>query len=507
MYLKAITIRNLGHLPKSDEIHECGEPALLVLKEDPVMCVKFAYQKLHDVPYKDVQTCWRRLYVDAALAKSLKILEDKGLEGKKPLEGGKDNLDWITEIVKELDMALILTGAPRRGELIERWFSALSAVLTDSRWERRITQEEKGNASNVEIEIDSKRARKRRKLGEGLETEIPETFPTTITRQPSLRFPIPRVQNISLEAFQSRISDPETQAPFIIEGAIDFWPALSERPWNRPSYLLSHTLDGRRLVPVEIGRAYTDQSWGQKILSFGEFMRDHMFHNGDEVEAEDEGSEEDDKGSQSQKPKRKTGYLAQHDLLSQIPSLRADIAIPDYCYADPPPLSPSTNLSNVKPVPKLDTPLLNAWFGPANTVSPLHTDPYHNILAQVVGYKYIRLYAPSETEALHPMGIDDKGIDMNNTSSVDLDAAMKLFPEISPWSSHEHEEEREKDDAGADAERRAARWSFEQEFPGFKDAEYLDCVLGPGDCLYIPVGWWHYVRSLTPSFSVSFWFN
>jgi lysine-specific demethylase 8 len=41
----------------------------------------------------------------------------------------------------------------------------------------------------------------------------------------------------------------------------------------------------------------------------------------------------------------------------------------------------------------------------------------------------------------------------------------------------------------------------------FKKVEYLDCILGEGDVLYIPVGWWHYVRGLSVSFSVSFWWN
>jgi lysine-specific demethylase 8 len=44
-------------------------------------------------------------------------------------------------------------------------------------------------------------------------------------------------------------------------------------------------------------------------------------------------------------------------------------------------------------------------------------------------------------------------------------------------------------------------------FPLFQEAEFVDCILEEGECLYIPVGWWHYVRSLSISFSVSFWFN
>jgi lysine-specific demethylase 8 len=32
-------------------------------------------------------------------------------------------------------------------------------------------------------------------------------------------------------------------------------------------------------------------------------------------------------------------------------------------------------------------------------------------------------------------------------------------------------------------------------------------VLEAGQMLFIPPGWWHYVRSTTVSFSVSFWWR
>ena len=46
----------------------------------------------------------------------------------------------------------------------------------------------------------------------------------------------------------------------------------------------------------------------------------------------------------------------------------------------------------------------------------------------------------------------------------------------------------------------------EENHPGFKDLEYKEVLLFPGDSMYIAPGDWHYVRSLTTSFSVSYWF-
>ena len=108
-----------------------------------------------------------------------------------------------------------------------------------------------------------------------------------------------------------------------------------------------------------------------------------------------------------------------------------------------------------------------AYFG-VRQVTPLHTDPHHNLLAQVVGAKYVRLYPPSAAAQLHPY---QQGL-TTNSSQVDLDA-----PDL------------------------AAR------FPGFRAVPFLDTLLRPGQMLYVPPLWWHYVRALNTSFSVSFWWR
>lgn len=193
------------------------------------------------------------------------------------------------------------------------------------------------------------------------------------------------------------------------------------------------------------------------------------------------------------------GYLAQHDFFAQIPALRNDFSIPDYCYASIP-SPPTTGQSIRNGVSNNDADdnetssriSINAWFGPANTISPLHTDPHHNILTQIIGDKFIRLYSPTQTPNLYPRGKEDGdlGIDMSNTSQVDIGVGMRVA-----------------EDNGFETVTEEQRKDFEERFPKFKDAEFVEGVLRPGECLFIPKGWWHYVRSLSPSISVSFWWD
>ncbi len=44
-------------------------------------------------------------------------------------------------------------------------------------------------------------------------------------------------------------------------------------------------------------------------------------------------------------------------------------------------------------------------------------------------------------------------------------------------------------------------------FPDAAGLPFADCLLRPGQLLFIPRGWWHYVRAATISFSVSFWWS
>ncbi|KAM9345819.1 lysine-specific demethylase 8 [Symphorus nematophorus] len=237
---------------------------------------------------------------------------------------------------------------------------------------------------------------------------------------------VPRMKSPSLESFNTNCLLP--LKPVILEGIIDHWPALNHHPWSI-EYLRS--VAGCRTVPVEVGSRYTDEEWSQQLLTVDGFI-DRYVLNKDGAKA--------------------VGYLAQHQLFDQIPELKEDIRLPDYCC-----LGEGDE----------DDITVNAWFGPGGTVSPLHQDPQQNFLAQVVGSKYIRLYSPEDTDKLYP----HQSQLLHNTSQVEVE--------------------------NPDAER----------FPEFAKAPYLECVLKPGEVLFIPVRHWHYVRSLELSFSVSFWWS
>ncbi|XP_078414559.1 lysine-specific demethylase 8 isoform X2 [Cetorhinus maximus] len=237
---------------------------------------------------------------------------------------------------------------------------------------------------------------------------------------------VPRVRCPSLERFRAQYLIP--QKPVILEGIVDHWPAVRDCKWS-VDYI--RDIAGCRTVPVELGSRYTDEQWSQTLMTVEEFIEKYIL---------------------DQDEQNPVGYLAQHQLFEQIPELRQDIDIPDYCC-----LGDGDE----------DEITINAWFGPMGTISPLHQDPQHNFLTQVVGQKYIRLYSPAQTAKLHPHPTQL----LHNTSQVDVEN-----PDL-------------------------------VNFPEFQLADFQECTLSPGEVLFIPVKYWHYVRSLDISFSVSFWWS
>lgn len=146
------------------------------------------------------------------------------------------------------------------------------------------------------------------------------------------------------------------------------------------------------------------------------------------------------------------GYLAQHPLLDQIPEL---------CNA-------------LEMCPRLCTsPLLhrNVWMGTGGTRTPLHYDSYDNLLVQIVGYKYVRVYDTAESDKLYTIrgGCESDVSAQGNMSAVNC--------ELEDFEEH----------------------------PLARDATYQEVYLGPGDCLFLPARMWHYVRSLSTSISVNYW--
>ena len=52
-----------------------------------------------------------------------------------------------------------------------------------------------------------------------------------------------------------------------------------------------------------------------------------------------------------------------------------------------------------------------------------------------------------------------------------------------------------------------ASGAYAEGFPLLAGAAYVDMVLEPGDVLFLPRGWWHYLKSLSTSISLAFHFN
>ena len=103
---------------------------------------------------------------------------------------------------------------------------------------------------------------------------------------------------------------------------------------------------------------------------------------------------------------------------------------------------------------------MKLWVGPKGTLTPLHHDLHSILFAQVFGKKHVKLVPPFDTPFVYPQKTFYSAVDPEN-----VDYAR---------------------------------------FPQFRQATVLDVIVEPGDVLLLPVGWWHWVRSLDVSISATF---
>ena len=516
-------LRSLHEISPSDQILLCGEDIVTRLFNQTEDLARLAEQQLRVFPFKNVRSCWFRLYTDIHLLKATRLLQsysstlsrDDCSSAEHTSSDQLSDSSTMSEVVRLLDMALIMAGGLGRHSEIHRLFQLLREdVIVPQVDQLRVKQRKlRTRAANGQ---DGEESTSSVKSLPSLDVDLP----IEVSSLPKIQHPIVRQSLPSMLDFEKHMWT--TKTPQVLTNIMTHWPGMAK--WHSVSYWMDLTIGGRRLVPVEIGRSYTDDDWRQEIMPFRQFLENFIMHQDDEYFKSGQASDS-----------HKTGYLAQHDLFSQIPSLWADIATPDYCYLDAPPAEIGTPVAAAKQkatiehnnLPKSSHPVTiatatklgsndeavqeghedtstsdvqsNIWFGPAWTITPLHHDPYHNILCQVVGKKYIRLYAPCYSDMLHPKSkdttaphlppglgeehnlseaVNNPTINMSNTSSIDV-AAMELSP--------------------------AEDWN--EQYPGISEIPYIECILNAGEALYIPIGWWHYVRSCSVGISVSFWWE
>lgn len=106
----------------------------------------------------------------------------------------------------------------------------------------------------------------------------------------------------------------------------------------------------------------------------------------------------------------------------------------------------------------------NLWIG-KNTRSGLHFDYTDNFLVQVYGTKKVFLVAPEENKYLYPLAENFTKTQVN-----------PLEPDFI-------------------------------KFPKFKEARVLEGEIAPGEVLFIPKGWFHYIYAPGDSISLNCWYG
>ncbi|KAL2067281.1 hypothetical protein VTL71DRAFT_1705 [Oculimacula yallundae] len=169
----------------------------------------------------------------------------------------------------------------------------------------------------------------------------------------------------------------------------------------------------------------------------------------------------------SMAPPRPALYIAQAQLIDLPPALQADVPIPHL----------------VLQAGKGDVYDANLWMGIPPTYTPLHKDPNPNLFVQLASRKRVRLFEPRVGEGIFREV--QRSIGRAGNGAIRGNEMME-----GPERNRLYE----------------AVWG--EGMGGVKEGGF-EALIGPGDTLFIPKGWWHSFMSVGSGVtgSVNWWFR
>ena len=267
------------------------------------------------------------------------------------------------------------------------------------------------------------------------------------------------------------------QRPVIIRRAVAYWPAVQK--WS-PEYL-RQTVEGAKVViksksdyGASGSKRHVEESKEVDFAEAVEMMTD------------------DDPPDMS--------YVRQTRIWKDIAQLVDDVG--------PLPYAPAN-------VVKTDG---NLWVGPAGTVAQMHWDPAHNLFAQIRGEKKWILVSPSESHMTYGNKFLLGEIVQDSRVRTRFPALIQKMENVMLSSGRVEElvEERLNDSErslvyswlaqvnNCDVN---AEYPDPEKTPLFLTAHRYQETLAAGDLMFIPYSWRHYVRALSPSVSMNWFFR
>jgi lysine-specific demethylase 8 len=224
--------------------------------------------------------------------------------------------------------------------------------------------------------------------------------------------------------------------PVLFEGAISDWQCTKEWTLDRLRQLAGHR---EVTASVSPNRIYTGDpkrghysSAERRSMRFSDFL--------DAIAREDSGE---------------WLYLHKQEIGRLLPELREQVGVPRPLHCEP-------------------TLRVYLWMGRQLSVTQLHHDFQHNLLAQIRGRKRVYLISPFEEAPYYRYPL--KALDTRASWH------LSVVPSVEQADEAVH--------------------------PGFTNHDVGEVVVAPGDLLYVPIFWWHEVHSLDQlSISLSYWWG